>query len=266
MLKKVFLLIGLSLNTVSSFAMPVLNPADPALLDRSLYLPTCENLGIKLGYRGDFIFNRNFRNHYQEVDYFSLYSNQVVVVLTLWDRLDVYGFGGPASYDFNMVNNSSNSSIKGASGPKTLWGTGLKAIIYEKKWCDGSSTYLSIDGQYEGMATNLLKFVKINEQKASTNDFGYYYREAQVSLGLAHRITQLVPYIAAKWSNGRLSINNSDIIGQEPNSVVLDKLKSNRHWGYAFGVTYVDADKMSVTAEARFVDETALSIGASLRF
>ena len=266
MLKQVFLLLGCGLNIYALFAMPVLNPADPALLDRGLYLSTSEKLGIKLGYRGDFIFNRNFCNESKKVEYFSLYSNQVVVTLTLWDRLDIYGFGGPASYDFIMNYNSLNSSVQGASGPKTLWGVGLKAIIYEKKWSNCSNTYLSIDGQYEGMATNPLRWAKINKQIASTNDFGYYYREAQVSLGIAHRIKQLIPYIAAKWSNGRLSNQNSDVIGQQPNSLTLDKFKSDNHWGYAFGVTYVDADKMSITAEARFVDETALSIGASLRF
>ncbi len=261
----VFLLVAL-LNFVNCFAMPVLNPAEPALLNKGVYFSNCEDWGIKLGYRGDFIFDRKFSNDITDIDDFEIYANEVVVSLTVWDRIDIYGFGGPACYNFTSFNQNPSNFIQGGSNTKTIWGTGLKIIVFKHECSPTCATYLTLDGQYEGMATNPLKWAILNDQQVSKNNFGYYYREAQVSLGLAQKIGQFIPYIAAKWSNGRLSINHQDVIGTAPNDVVLDKLKSDNHWGYVVGLSYDIKDKMLLTAEARFIDETALSIAFSFRF
>jgi len=43
-------------------------------------------------------------------------------------------------------------------------------------------------------------------------------------------------------------------------------LRSERNFGYAFGLTLLGCNKTSVTVEARFIDEKALYVNGQFRF
>ena len=49
-------------------------------------------------------------------------------------------------------------------------------------------------------------------------------------------------------------------------SMQINKMKSRRACGIVFGASLVDADKWSITCEARLIDERAAHVNAQFRF
>jgi len=249
------------------YALPVLNPAAPALLTDGVFM--CDQgdcWGIKLGYRGDFVYNKHMRSSLNgRQNHFSLFANEGVVTLNLWDRVDLYGFVGAANWHNEAVTPFvAPAYVVTHSQTRTIGGVGLKAVLWETCWGACGTTYVGIDGQYEWLGNTPVNRATIDGANTAPAGLGRRYREGQVSLGIAHRICNLVPYIAAKWSNGRAPLTGPvTVLGED---TAFTGLSSSRHWGYAVGVSLVDAGRMSVTAEARFIDETALTVSADLRF
>jgi hypothetical protein len=263
------------------YAAPVLNPAEPALITDGVFLCDDDCWGLKAGYRGNFVYDKSFHNgigddEAHNIYNFGYYSNSGVLTLNLWDRLDIYGFVGAANIDLDayagLGTNNDFVDVSYFSNTRTNWGVGAKVVLWETCWGCVGTTYIGLDAVYERLNSAPIQHARIVD---STSDFdewtkngsklGFY--ETQVSLGIAHRICNLVPYIAVKWSNG--GVNGSgyyDFGTGDSQDFYTPSAHSNRHWGYAFGVTLVDANRMTVTAEARFVDETALSVAAEFKF
>lgn len=262
-MKKLLALVTGLVAAGSAFASPVLSPAAAAALtDGVFFCDDCSCWSLRAGFRGDYVFNRHLtaqnQNGTAPIDSYSMFANEGVLTLNLWDRLDIYGLVGAASQ--NLV-----SKIDRGAGTdhyqtdfetKTIWGVGIRATILEGNWgCCGTS-YLGADVNYEGIATanSTTQLYNGAPDYAANGYSSAHYREWQASVQIGHRIAMLTPYIAAKWSNARVSIPN------------LPATNANRHWGWALGASLIDAGRMSVTAEARFVDETAMTITGEFRF
>lgn len=251
------------------YAMPVLNPAEPVLVTDGVFFCDDDSCwGLKLGYRGDFVYNRRMESAILgEINDFELYSNSVLVTLNLWDRLDIYGFVGPASYELNnlQANNVTNVLAHGVSQLGTLWGIGAKVCFYELCWGQCGTTYFGLDAQWEQLTTTGFDRAAIDGATVASTG-GMTYKEAQIAFGVAHRIWNLVPYLAVKWSNAHTSSRNGFTIGTGGNSTVIQPMNNLEHIGWAMGCTLVDANRMTVTAEARWKDEKALSVSGEFRF
>lgn len=276
MKKMVTLIASLGLSA-AIYALPVLNPAEPALLTSGAFF--CDDgdcWGLKFGYRGDFVFNRNLRDSSAErIRQFSQFANEGVLTLNLWNRLDIYGFVGSVNnYYENVQYNQAIPTptlvyITAASRARTIWGVGAKAVLWEACFGNSGTTYVGLDVQYEGYGAAPYDRATIQGANAATNGVGYKYREWQIALGIAHRVKNLVPYWAIKWSNvrGDVGVNNIIGSGSTTSQVPLHDFKIHRKpVGMAFGVTLVDVGRMDVTGEARLVDEKALSVAANIRF
>lgn len=267
------------------YAAPVLNPAEPALITDGVFLCDDDCWGLKAGYRGNFVYDKSFHHagrgnngNVANVYNFGYYSNSGVLTLNLWDRLDIYGFVGAANIDLDAFHREIDSAdpdqyadVSYFSKTRTNWGVGAKVVLWETCWGCVGTTYIGLDAVYERLNSAPIQHARIVD---STNDFfdwtangsklGFY--ETQVSLGIAHRICNLVPYIAVKWSNGGFNGRGYYDASGDSFDFNVPSAHASRHWGYAFGVTLVDANRMTVTAEARFVDETALSVAAEFKF
>lgn len=114
-------------------------------------------------------------------------------------------------------------------------------------------------------------------------------KEWQGSLGLSSRLNDFIPYIAFKLSG--VNLDGKELVIPKPVSAVnlnsfsaltsnantldsggfhsvclkLNKLKSRKHYGLAFGATFIEDDRISVTVEGRLIDENALFINALFR-
>lgn len=122
------------------------------------------------------------------------------------------------------------------------------------------------------------------------------YHEWQAGLALSYRLNMLVPYLGVKWSRASFDADNiriaqpklankildltawnpsflgaSDAAAQLVDSVQIasmqiNKMKSRKACGIVVGATLVDADKWSITGEARLIDERAAHVNAQFRF
>lgn len=248
-------------------SMPVLNIADPALLTKSLIFSFEDKCALKIGYRGDFVRNRMLSTSPDNkvFDRFQYYANQALMALTLWDQFDVYGFSGPYSYSqegtaFNRFHIASDSLTK------SLYGAGCKVIAFETTFSNDSTLYLGFDAQYQGTGKNKLKNSTLNGQPYKFADLGYYIREIQLACGVAYKIQQIVPYIAAKYSNARINPGSEKHVYIDDERIKIKSLTNPNHFGYVLGLTFVDEKKGSLTAEVRLVDENACSVSGFIRF
>ncbi|MBX6679970.1 porin [Chlamydia gallinacea] len=136
------------------------------------------------------------------------------------------------------------------------------------------------------------------EAAADTKSATIQYHEWQAGLALSYRLNMLVPYLGVKWSRASFDADNIriaqprlasankilDLTAWNPSflgeanaqaklvdsvqiaSMQINKMKSRKACGVVVGATLVDADKWSITGEARLIDERAAHVNAQFRF
>ncbi|BAE81730.1 outer membrane protein OmpA [Chlamydia felis Fe/C-56] len=153
---------------------------------------------------------------------------------------------------------------------------------------------------YKGTAANFPLPVAAGTATATdTKSATVKYHEWQVGLALSYRLNMLVPYIGVNWSRAtfdadtiriaqpklasailNLTTWNPTLLGVATTldtsnkyadfmqivSMQINKMKSRKACGIAVGATLIDADKWSITGEARLIDERAAHINAQFRF
>lgn len=267
------------------FSLPVLNPANPDLLRQNTFLcyEDSDIWSVKLGYRGDFVFDRKMQYFSffapAHITKFSISTNAAMATLNLWKRADIFFYAGAIQPSINeKVLFPPNIPFVGGNTERVtkrfatrgVFGVGAKAILWKCNWGNPGTTYISIDGQYEKSEPMNVRLYALNDMPLTFfGRFSMQYREAQIALGLAHRFHNIIPYTAVKWS--KVKTKDLDFynvfIGFLPTLMRHRWLETNRRsFGYVVGVTLVDVSCMNITAEARFVDERALSVTADLRF
>ena len=273
-MKKLLVLFA-GLTCHSLYASPVLSPNTAAVhTDGVFFCDDCSGYSLRAGFRGDYVFDRKLSSTANVTsNRTSILSNEGVITLNFWDRLDVYGLVGASSMDVSDVFIDAILRIplsrEMTLTSSTIWGVGARATILEYNFgCCGIS-YLGADINYESIGSSKSASTTINSNPYNRQPITGSYKETQISLQIGHRIAMLTPYIAAKWSNAIGSIGyGSYTINQE---LVIPATheglrNTGNHWGYAVGVLLIDAGRMSVTAEARFIDEKAMTIMGEFRF
>ncbi|WP_284442433.1 porin [Chlamydia gallinacea] len=138
------------------------------------------------------------------------------------------------------------------------------------------------------------------EAAADTKSATIQYHEWQAGLALSYRLNMLVPYLGVKWSRASFDADNiriaqprlaqaqailnltawnptflGNVATAQGNELVdfiqiasmeINKMKSRKACGIVVGATLVDADKWSITGEARLIDERAAHVNAQFRF
>lgn len=271
----------------SAIALPVGNPSDASLLCDGLFwegnccmdpcdpcASWCDAFSFRFGFYGDYVFNRHMevRNgddgDGRRIERFALNTNAGYLALNLWNRFDVFATLGASDYSLNTNADSFVGVIVGPRAEVTTtttfsWSVGGRATLWE---C--GCTALGIEGQYFQFTPDIERVTIASAASVYPNNFSTKYREWQVGLGVSHRINMLVPYIAVKYARARLSNNNDRTLTLDGITLVdgLGTWRAQKHWGYAVGVSLVDCEKMSVTAEGRFADEKAFHVNAQIRF
>lgn len=253
----IFLFVGSS----ALFALPVTNIAQTVLLDKHLFLQDCGQIwNLKCGYRGDLCTNRKMRNKLgRPVQQFSLFTNEGVLTLNLWERVDLYGLIGSSNYRIQDIQDDLALNIY--SKALFTYGVGLRATVWAHDFGRCGITYVGVDAQYE-------KMPRRNFDRASSNgayvdpSIGYRYRECQIAIAAAQKVGFLCPYVALKWSQAKAKISAANMLG----STRLRTLKSQHYYGMAVGTTLISEGKMDVTAEYRFIEETGFCIFGEIKF
>lgn len=153
---------------------------------------------------------------------------------------------------------------------------------------------------YKGTSSNFpLPLTAGTDTATDTKSATLKYHEWQVGLALSYRLNMLVPYIGVNWSRATydadtiriaqpklatavldLTTWNPTLLGKATSvdgtniysdflqiaSVQINKMKSRKACGVAVGATLIDADKWSITGEARLINERAAHMNAQFRF
>lgn len=351
-MKKLFMtvLTTSALTSAALQALPLGNPSEASLLiDGVLWegvatdpcdpcATWCDAISVRLGFYGDYVFNRFFKtslpevNGKEQVDNVAynkkmtkseVFTNAGYLALNIWDRFDVFGtlgatglhIAGPSTAfnlegtlngaDSKVTNPLSigNSCVKLDGKHGFSWSVGVRGSLWE---CGCAA--LGGEAQYMGARPNINTIEVLSNTNPCViqgDNLKAKYSEWQVGLGISYRINLLTPYIGIKWSKANVDFDNKivfqpndDVIKGELSGglntpiygkpatgvtpptgtteialqpltdvqLTLNKIKSHKSFGFVVGSTLVDADKVSVTVEARFADERAIHVNSQFRF
>lgn len=293
-MKKLFAIFAALSIYSMTYALPVYNPEEPALI-RNLFICCETNWGFELGYRGDFVFDRqlqiktkiNIGDLLKKVNDYRRSTNAAQVTLNLWDWLDVYGWVGGAQTSFEaQVQYASLTIIPGAltlsnfSGQTKeefaygcgvrgiLWKCGLTAIGIDLQYAHARARFENLNINGIPVEDVLLHFN--TSSPVTPGQFSLRTQEYQAAIGISHRIGCLIPYATLKMSRVKGGFNGP-LFTQNPVQTGVNysprlRLRSQRFVGFALGATFIDDERFQVTAEARFIDEKAMTIAGGFRF
>lgn len=292
-MKKIFPIILSLLSASAVYALPVGNPIDASLYTDGIFwcnnydecdpCPSlCSSFSMRIGFWGDYVFDRHmetdkpgntatrsFQNN-STIQKFSIYKNQGVLVFNWADWWDIWGLVGAAN--FSQISPALDlGNVRGTTimlySPTISYGAGSRMTLWNCG-CFG----LGIEGQYFGAQPKLnsYEFVidgitnYVTGAKAST------YTEWQVGLGASYRVegygNSLVPYIAVKFAGATLTQNNTAYASSTGDILTQGNLCNQKSTGFAVGMTATSADKVGITVEGRFADETAVFVNGQIRF
>ncbi len=296
-MKKIFTALLTVVASGSVFALPVMNPSEASLLcdgicwegrcgdfcDPSVGI--CDAFSVRIGFYGDYCFNRNLSADNLPGDKRAIYENSSVftnagyIALNFWDRVDLFGTlgaskwtigGNGSAFGLNGLSATTGSVVTVQSDSDFSWSIGARGTLFE---C--GCTSLGLEGQYFQFRPHVQTVSyafgagtptggMLNPSDAITSK----YQEYQIGLGLSHRIYCFVPYVAVKWSHAKLFLDGA-VVGDSSTAgqfVVLNNSDTQKRWGYALGCSIVDCEKAALNVEGRWGDEAAVFAQGQFRF
>ena len=264
----------------SAYALPLGNPADPALYTRGIFFDDCcdpcdpcggwfDAISFRIGYYGDFIFNQHMERDSGgfsgDIENTEIYTNAGLFVVNFCDRVDVFAaLGATQAYVSSQSDNPlaitstfiTRPRFEVDLGTNFSWSVGARAVLWE---C--GCTSFGIEGQYFHTHLDVKRVTAASLVSEYPSGVEAKYHEWQVGVGIAHRIHFLVPYLGVKWSRAEADLGGAVVLGN-----LLPDLKSKKHWGFVAGVTLLDCDVAGITVEGRWGDEKALHVNGQVRF
>ena len=219
---------------------------------------TQEKGKLAIGLDQEFVFDRdmkyikgieNVQSAAVEID--SMYRTLAKISYGLLDNFDVYVKLGTADAKVKgpITTVAEGERIYSAKTDNAFaWGLGAKATYeFAKDW------FLGADTQYLTHKHN-----GHSSSGPSNWNADYTFQEWQVAPYIAKRLGNFVPYGGVKYSD--LRMKDKDKNGS------TTKYKADDNFGVFLGTDYKIGKNFSLNIEGRFVDETAMSFGASYRF
>ncbi len=200
-----------------------------------------------------------------EID--SVYRTMVKANYGLLENLDIYVKLGTADFKSNMdwtwteAGGWETGTMKIKGDNAFAYGFGAKGTYNLKNdWIIGCDVqYLRHKNDYKG----------IDSWEDSTGDSGeesfkgnVTFQEWQVAPYIAKKIGNFVPYLGVKYSDLRTKFK----VTWEDDEVETWKIEADDNFGVFLGTDFKIGDRFSLNLEGRFIDETAMSVGATYRF
>jgi hypothetical protein len=256
-------------------ALPLSNIADPQLYcgPGATSLELCPPFSLRMGYYGDFVFERNItrsRNGQDSGDLYgySSYTNAAEFVLNICRYLEFFGTVGQSDVTIQRQGNDEDSNItlfESVLQPAVSWSTGVR---FAQEWCHFiwglEGQYFQYDGIYQTttlLSDGRVEWSNVNEQ--------FNYREWQGGAGLAYQIESceymdLIPYIGITVSG--LRAYGDRLIDNQEDEPFKDTYRATKMVGYSVGATALLNQTIGLTVEGRFANETALYVSGQFRF
>lgn len=250
--------------TSISYALPVGNIGSPASFKKGLIVKDKDSrFGVILGPEVDLNSDRNMKHQAKDTEY-SFYGGKGGIIIA--DRTCLYGFFGTA--DAEQKYSISSSKVEWDTKTDFAWGAGGTLVIYEKdvQYSDYKAVLrIGVDGKYRSSDLGVDK-VKVDNAVYDSDDAALTEKEFncdewQVAVGASYQFDTFSPYGGVKYSDASGKAKAS--VSGTPYEYDFNP-KSN--FGIFAGIDVLAFDCLSIYAEGRFIDETAFSAGAILRF
>lgn len=289
-MKKLFTLIVAVLAPLGLMALPLGNPIEPSLLTKGVF--SCclypfqgdpglwDVWGLKIGYYGDFVWNRHM--HFTDLEdrprskrEIQIETDAACIALNFWNRLDLFcTLGGTEIFLIrpNGVFNQggiANERVALTTNTDFAWSGGLRATLWECR-CFGLGAevqYAHARPQFFSMRIEDFIPFDLKPLRAHID-----YHEWQVGVGAAYRINMpwrgvsLVPYAGVKWAHAVMRVDRPILNLTSTLSYQLSDYENEKDFGGVVGFTLVGCQRASLGLEGRFLDEKALHIDFHFRF
>ncbi len=260
-----FIICTLFVFSAAAHAAPVGNIATPSLLKKGImYQDGDMGFTIVAAAEIDLTGDQKFENQTNSTEYYFFGIKTGVLIA---ERFMPYAILGGAQANKQQFKIGANK-VRWDTNYDYVWGIGCTAILYEKEIneMEGGIMRIGIDGRYRQSYLDVNK-IKLNDNDAlkasdpSVKQAKYELKQWQVALGIAYQLDQAVPYIGVKFANsaGKAAAR----IGSEN---FVNKFDNKGDVGIFLGSDFIINDSFTINIEGRFLDETALSMGAATRF
>jgi len=254
---KKWYLVGLVILFVSicsvATAAPVGNPTKPILEGREIPL----NVGAEL----DFVGDRDLDVSGEDVCVEDLGWYGAKISYILEDKVEPYVLLGVAQAEFS----ESYSGTDLVYETETDLALGLGVTVFLHEFDNG--VRLGADGKFRRVEPDLDKVmlggIEYSPGVPGFSDFAAEYSEWQIALGISKEIGDFVPYGGIKYTDVETSLK-ATISGT---TYQIDDANSDNVFGIFIGCDFlIPTEDLSISVEARFIDELAFSVAGNYRF
>jgi len=279
-----------------AYALPMGNPTAASIYTNGIWcegsdyndpcdpcFSWCGAWSIRLGYYGDFVYNRNLEvdgsfqgGANQSAFCTTLTTNAALITLNICDRLDIFTTLGASTL---TVREAVLRDIGGIFSFEGLhddvyatdfsWSIGGRLTLWECG-CFG----LGFEGQYFNAKTQLTAFEYTPFPVVNFDLPATHYQEWQLGLGASYAFTircpsiALIPYLGITYAQAKLGGAGAVPV---PLTVLEDfqvvpNWKSAKPWSLVVGTTFTLCDVVGISVEGRFAGESALHVNGEFRF
>ncbi|MBU4492284.1 MAG: hypothetical protein KKD69_07470 [Euryarchaeota archaeon] len=220
-----------------------------------------EEYGLNVTVEGDFVSERELEFANESIE-FEANFYQAKISCNMMDKVEVYALLGTIS-DAGIMEKDGSNTYKYFFDDDFVWGFGASALIYEFD----NGIRIGTDGKYRAAEANLTE-IDINGTTydiSSISDIAGNFEEWQFSIGMAKEFgesVKFIPYGGIKYSD--VEVQAKGTVGGT--TYQTESINSKETIGGYAGAEVAFSDNLSAYVEGRFVDETAMSIGATYRF
>jgi len=253
---------GFVLSVTAAYAAPVGNIATPSTLKKGIiYKDEGGKFAVIAGGEVDLTWDQNLKRQNDDTEYY-LYAGKIGVLIM--DRFMPYAILGAAeakkqTFDIN------GTKIKWDTNYDFVWGVGGTAMLYETKLegMGNGTLRIGVDGKYRQshLKVDKISLDGVEQVDSAVTQAKYELEQWQVALAVSYQIEQIIPYVGVKYS---------DATGEAVTTIsgiqYKNDFENKDNVGIFVGGDILINDTFTANIEGRFIDETALSLGATLRF
>ncbi len=236
------------------------NPDEPDLIDNGLFLQPDSWFAFKVGYQGDYVFNRRLHagsSIKENVDEFQYRMNQGVLTINMMDRLEIFGSVGAMQAEIQVRPQDDGRMREFQTNGNTTWGAGGRLLMFT--W---GKVHLGATGSYQ--SANLPVRWDSLDGETFSSSAKLYYREWQVAALISYRVEMLVPYIGAVYSTVKANMKHLNSNMEIKHNEFL--MRSRERIGIALGCSLTSSTIVDLNVEVRLFDEEAISLAGNIRF
>lgn len=182
------------------------------------------------------------------------------LIYGLLDNLDVYARIGASDYkvkDKHFTNGAESATDKFNTDTGIAYGIGLKGAYHINE-----NLLLGCDLQYLRSKHEAKdNYSTAGGTELSTKYKSFTVQEWHVAPYVGYKTGNFLPYLGVRYSDGRLDM-------KKPSNTDFGAIKAeaDNNFGVFLGTDYKIGENWKLNLEGRFVDEAAMSFGATYRF